>query len=80
MPLISNFKSTTVWKAFCLNSIIAAMSVTVALVAKDQFDKIFKPNSGWTILSTFVITLAVTFGIYVAMHFAVGFGGGMITS
>ena len=54
------------------------MSVTVALVAKDQFDKIFKPNSGWTILITFIITLVVTFGIYVAMHFAVGFGGGML--
>lgn len=38
MTLIHGFQSTTVWKAFALNSIVASLIIIVAIYIKSYFD------------------------------------------
>ena len=85
MPLIKNFKSTTILNAFILNSIAAALTIFVAMVTKENLDKYVIEKDGnlkrkttflgavFTILLTFTVSM-ITFGL---MYFVFGYGGGM---
>lgn len=87
MPLIKDFKSTTRWKAFILNSIAASMSIVVALIAKSYFE-VYTDDKGNLItvntskksmLITFIITFIATLTSYFILYFLTGYGGGQLS-
>ena len=91
MPLIKNFKSTNIWKAFILNSILSAMVIFTAITVKSTFDKyrvsgksndknIQKTTNRKSIILTLLFTFAASFLSYTMMYFVFGFGGGMIST
>ena len=45
MPLIKNFKSTSLWKAFVLNSVTASIIVVLAISVKDSLDRFTNYNN-----------------------------------
>ena len=87
MPLIKNFKSTSLWKAFVLNSVTASIIVVLAISVKDSLDRFTNYNNSdersktnfANIIITLLITYSVTFLTYVLMYFIFGFGGGMLS-
>ena len=87
MVLIHNFKSTTRWKAFILNSFAASLSIVVALMVKSYFD-VYTDDKGNIItvrikyfyyLITFLITFIATFSSYFLLYLFFGYGGGQLT-
>ncbi len=89
MPLIDGFRSTSVWKAFILNSISSTLVIFIAMYVKQRYDNItyIKKNeqiTHTTNLKSVLITLSVTFIsfmlAYTIMHFIFGYGGGMLVS
>ena len=38
MPLINNFRSTNIWKAFVLNSLAASIVIVIGITVKSHFD------------------------------------------
>jgi hypothetical protein len=89
MPLIKGFKSTTIWKAFLLNSIVATLVIFIAITVKNQFDRYqdSKTKNIIRVKMTFksvVLTLLATFSAsmvaYIFMYFLVGYGGGQLAN
>ena len=82
MAVISNFRATSVWKAFILNSVIAAIVILIAMTMKsklDTYDGGKKPGTGLKSVSiTLVVTFLASFLTYTFMYFMFGFGGGML--
>jgi len=88
MPLIRNFRSTTIWKAFILNSIAAALVIVIGITVKDHFDtytvdsqpdKIQRNTNVMSISLTILFTFLTSLLAYTIMYFVFGFGGGMLT-
>jgi hypothetical protein len=86
MPLIQNFKSTSLWKAFVLNSISASIVVVLAISIKDGLDRFTnynnddKPKTNFSnIIITLLITYSITMLTYIFMYFIFGYGGGMLS-
>jgi len=88
MPLIRNFRSTTIWKAFILNSIAAALVIVIGITVKDhvdtytvdsQPDKIQRNTNVMSISLTILFTFLTSLLAYTIMYFVFGFGGGMLT-
>jgi len=86
MALYEGFKATTIWKAFILNSIAAALIILIAMIVKDRFDT-YKDNKGESITRTtnfksISLTLLVTFSAsmiaFTLMHFMFDYGGGQL--
>ena len=87
MPLIKNFRSTNIWKAFILNSIAAAIVIVIGITVKDHFDtytthddkgKITRKTNFTSISLTVLFTFLTSFLAYTIMYFVFGFGGGML--
>lgn len=82
MPVVKNFRATTIWRAFILNSFAVGVAVVVAIFLKDIWDK--ENNSKHVRISTkqmlitFASTMLALFLAYSALHFFLGFGGGML--
>ena len=88
MPLIKNFKSTTIWKAFILNSIVSTLVIILAITIKDRMDK-YTDKKGKKITrttdlkilgATILVTFSATLMAYILMYITVGYGGGMLTN
>ena len=88
MPIIYGFQSTTIWKAFILNSLAASISIVVAIYVKARYDT-YKDEHGnrireithtSNILLTFVITFIATFAAFATLHFIFGYGGGQLAN
>lgn len=90
MPIVGNFRSTDQWKAFTLNSIVASLTVVIAIITKQYLDKINvygedtdknTASTGRNVASV-IITLLVTFStsmiVFLIMFILFGFGGGML--
>ena len=86
MPLIKNFRATTIWKAFILNSWAASLVIFIALTVKAHFDT-YKDENGETIdhitdwksvFMTLFVTFIASFSAYTLMYFIFGFGAGML--
>ena len=91
MPLVHGFRSTSIWRAFVLNSIATTLVIFIAVTVKGQLDT-YKADSGSehddtdvtrrTNLTSVVVTLLATFltsmAAYTLMYVVFGFGGGMV--
>lgn len=93
MPLISGFRSTNVWKAFILNSIVSSLVIIIALTVKSNFDtfsnnkNINKDTNGVkqqtsfkSIMLTIIATFISSMIAYSIMYFSFGYGGGMLVN
>ena len=86
MPLIKNFQSTTIWKAFLLNAIATTVIVLAALIIKDHLqryvDVFGREVTGTQNIRELAITLGVTFAsaiiTYTFLYYIFGFGQGML--
>ena len=82
MAIVKGFRSTTVWKAFILNSFAVGVAVVVAIFLKDFWDKENNSKhikiSTKQMLITFGTTMLALFLVYTGLHFFFGFGGGML--
>mgnify|MGYP001182706067 CR=1 FL=1 len=86
MPLINNFRSTNIWKAFVLNSLVASIVIVMGITVKSHFDTYttdddskIKRSSNFTSISlTILFTFLTSFVAYTIMYFVFGFGGGML--
>jgi ABC-type spermidine/putrescine transport system permease subunit I len=88
MTLIKGMKSTSIFKAFFLNSIASTLIIFIAITVKERFDtfkdkknnKIVRSSSfksiGLTILVTFISTMIA----YTTMYIIFGYGGGLLAS
>jgi len=78
-PIIHNFRSSNIWKAFVLNSIAASLVIFIAMTTKKNLDK----YTGSDVVSV-VLTLSTTFVTsmiaFTIMFVIFGFGAGMITT
>ena len=72
--LIKGFKSTTIWKAFFLNSLVASLVIVIAISVKSYLDHWTVVNSGYdpydsddykakreTNFKSIIVTVIVTF-------------------
>jgi fructose-specific phosphotransferase system IIC component len=87
IPLVKGFKSSTIWKAFALNSIVAAVVITMAVVIKTSFDHIeidgkkIKSKTDWgSVALSFVVTVFACYITYTIMYITFGYGGGMLSN
>ena len=88
MPLIQNFRSTSLTKAFILNSIAASITVVLAIAIKDGLDRFTNYNKNEeenkpdfsNIIITLIITYCVSMLTYIFMFYVFGFGGGMLSN
>ena len=85
MVLIHHFHSTSLWKAFVLNSMITSLIILIAITLKSTLDSIDKDKKVTERINWFsvTVTLLVTFGTtllaYLIMYITFGFGGGMLS-
>lgn len=92
MTFIKNFKSTNIWKAFILNSLVSTITILMAIILKSQFDKYTfnsSSNSGshnsinlktsWIgIIITLIFTFFASFLSYTFLHIIFGYGNSLI--
>lgn len=81
MPVIGNFKSTTILNAFILNALTASIVILMAIEINNKF--INKTNTGKQTYNTslptrLLLTFISTFLAYTIMYIIFGFGGGML--
>jgi hypothetical protein len=87
MPIFKGLRSTTIWKAFLLNSIASSLIIVIAITIKNRFDiykdingdKIKESTSAKSLLITIFVTFAASYTSYVVLYLLFGFGGGMLS-
>lgn len=86
LPLVKNFKATTIIKAFILQAIVATVIIFMAVTLKAKYDK-YTDKHGEPVVSeitwkSVVFTLFFTFATalfaYAFMFWIFGYGGGML--
>lgn len=94
LPVFKNFQSTSLFKAFVINAIVAALISTLTIEFRIKLEnensyyylytsKFFMSNKlseFHKVLSVFVLSFLVSFFIYHLMCFLFAFGGGMLTT
>lgn len=85
MPLIHNFSSTTLWKAFILNALAMALVTGLTASLTVSIDDIFKKkkkelNTGERIGISMAIALVAALVIYGILYLVFGFGKGMLAN
>jgi|APSaa5957512535_1039671.scaffolds.fasta_scaffold540326_1 hypothetical protein len=93
MPLVKNFQSTTIWKAFILNSITAALVIVIGVTVKDYFDTytidkfssanknvIQRSTNFLSISMTILLTFLTSMLSFTIMYLLFGFGSGMLSN
>lgn len=89
MPLIKGFRATSISHAFLLNSLVATITVMVAVLAKDQLQSTYKDKDGvdhtlqrqftWKdVALTAVVTFTTTMFSFWIMYLLFGFGCGQL--
>lgn len=85
--VLVDFRSTTIWHAFLLNSLAASLAIVVAIFVKMRYDRyvdkdgneIHEITSTKSMLLTFGATFIATFVAYSTLHFLFGYGGGQLS-
>ncbi len=94
MIVFSNFRSTTLWKAFVLNAMVASLTIYIALASKKYLDNIqdidetnpdqLNPdqlNTNWfSATLTIIVTFCTSIISYTIMFILFGFGGSMLSN
>lgn len=78
MTIITSFRSTTFIKAFALNSILLAITTTVAYSVYKNLDNIENLPSWANGIITLVMTFLVSLSGYILFFYLFSFGGGML--
>ena len=86
MPLIENFKSTSILKAFILNSLASSLIIFIAILVKADFDNyeivennIRRTTTFKSIFFTLLFTFLSSLIAYTLLYFIFGFGEGMLS-
>jgi len=87
MPIFKGLRSTTIWKAFLLNSIASSLIIVIAITIKNRFDiykdingdKIKQSTSAKSLLITIFVTFVASYASYVVLYLLFGYGGGMLS-
>jgi hypothetical protein len=84
MPLVHGFTSTTIWRAFVLNSLVNSLTIVIALIVKQKFvDRYLATNPGESadyLRVSMIVGVAAFFVSIIAyslIHLIFGFGLGM---
>jgi hypothetical protein len=84
MPIIHGFRGTSVWKAFILNALATSITISIALLVKNQLDRkdrkkqhIVPKMTIKKLVITFVAAFCTTLLSYVIMWILFGYGYGM---
>jgi uncharacterized BrkB/YihY/UPF0761 family membrane protein len=86
MPLIKNFRGTTIWKAFFFGSLITSLVIILGILIKSRFDTFkdingneIKKISKWKyIFLNFLIIFTVNYILCTLLYFIFGFGYGNV--
>lgn len=86
-PLYMGFRSTTIWKAFILNSVANSIIIFLAIYLKQKFDNVYDTDgldvTTETTWKSAAITMFVTFLstllTYSMLWFTLGYGMGQIS-
>ena len=87
MVLIHDFNSTSLWKAFVLNSLVTSLVILIAITLKSNLDSYIDvdkktkiPNriDWFSLIITLLVTFCTTLIAYLIMYVLFGFGGGML--
>ena len=88
MVLIHHFHSTSLWKAFILNSMVTSLVILIAITLKSNLDNyisvddttnIHRITNWYSITITLLVTFCTTLIAYLIMYLLFGFGGGMLS-
>lgn len=88
MAIYNGFRSTNVWNAFILNSIVSALVILIALVVKGKLDtytdkngdNVIRSTSWKSVVITFVATFFASFTAFTLMHITLDYGGGQLVN
>jgi uncharacterized protein involved in cysteine biosynthesis len=80
MTLVKSFRATTYIKAFALNSLLLAITTTVAYVLYRNLDNIDNIPEWTNGIITLILTFIVSLTVYIIFFYLFSFGGGMIAS
>lgn len=88
MPLIKGFQSTTIPKAFVLNSLAASIAIVIVVYVKDRHEIFIDEHKHSpkrsvelkSMVNTFIITYIATFLSFTILYYIFGYGGGQLTS
>lgn len=86
MPFIKNFRATTIWKAFALNSLASSLIILLAITIKSNFDnyvdeknrRVIRRTTWSGVFLTLLFTFLATFMAYAIMFWTFGYGSGML--
>jgi hypothetical protein len=78
-PIIPNFRSTNLGKAFTLNAIVTSLISFTAVISRDLLSNKIKKKV-YVYLTTIAITFVSALICYGLMYFLFGYGGGMLSS
>ena len=85
MALIKGFRSTSVWRAFILNSVASTLVIFIAITIKEKLDKfvdkdheVVRNTDIKSIVFTLLFTFLASMAAYTIMYIVFGFGGGML--
>jgi hypothetical protein len=84
--LIPGLQSTTIWKAFLLNSVAATVIVFTAVFIKSHFNsfvdiygnKVENIDQGGNMIATLIVTFMSAIITYGLLFYVFGFGYGML--
>lgn len=86
MVLIKGLESTTIWKAFFLNSLASSIVILLAITIKDKIDNYTNIKGGYIerttsipkLLITFIVTFIASYSSYTLLYLIFGYGGGQL--
>ena len=85
-PLYMGFRSTTIWRAFILNSAANSIIIFLAIFLKEKFNHVYDSDGNditikttWTSsLITMGVTFVATLLTYTLLWFTLGYGMGQV--
>lgn len=85
---VYDFESTTVWRAFFLNSLATTIAIAAAMLIKKHVSKYVDKNGNdirdvttrCDMAITILVTFIASFASYALLHVLFNFGGGMLVN
>ena len=80
MPLTHKFRSTTIFNAFILNSIVVSMTALCSTLFHHYMDKYLQLSIPFLITITVVFSFSICMILYLLLYHLFGYGGGMLVN